>query len=680
MAWEMKNAASRLLCLLLTLLLLTPALPVRAEGLYGDASGHWAEAALLRAVGEGLLVGSGDKLAPDGAVSRAQAAVILNRVLGAEEAADLTGKTDVPVTAWYYDAMAKAVSLGYLTVPRAAVMERAMTRQEMFAVLAAAFSLNLAETDETALAAFSDGSGLTGAFRRAAASLCGQGLLAGSGGRLRPGDKATRAEFVTLLYRITDTFAVAGCGETAPALKAGESAVLRCDELTSLTADGAQATVVFAQRAGDAYLSQPASQVIVGPGGGTVTVAGSVKRLDVTGAGRTVAITGFVEKLIVGADAQVTVTGAVGQLIAAADCTVTGTGRVNSAEVRVPTAALAVCPGGYARLGGVEAALDAPQTLAAGEKLTVTAALKNAPAGAVCGYTWFVGGTAAESGVVPDDGKLTYTPTVAYSAHMADTMALGLLLTVRTDGALESRYFTASVQLQNYPASHYYGADAARVLDLVTTYQYPTAVLYDGWLYADSALRTRTRYVPAGTEAVCVSSEGSSAAQLRLTDGAVGWISPGSIRCAAGNCTRSEDYAAADKEIWVNAKDYTSATDSLVWVSLSCQKVNVFTRGTGGWELCRTFSCASGANASPTPTGSYAISYHQTRWDYGSYWCGPITGFYGGYAFHSWLNRPDGSAYNHALGQPVSHGCIRMEDAGAQYLYTLPMNTRVVVF
>lgn len=701
----MEKTASKLLCLLLAILTFASSMPAHAENVgFAGAEDHWAYQTLSRAVSDGVVSGGGG-LDPDGAVNRAQAAVIINHVLGADKSADLTGRTDVPPSAWYYGDMAKAVFLGYLTVPKAALMIRAMTRQEMFAVLSGAFSLNRAQADEAALSAFSDASAMTGAFRTAAASLYGEGFLTGSGGALRPNEKATRAEFLTLLYKITDSFKIVGCVETDAALAAGESAVLRCNILNSVAASGPCGTVVFAHSSGDVRFGAAADEVIAGSGTGEITLTGKIGRLDVTGAGKRVVVSGDADTVRLSAGAavtidafahvrtlsllpgakgcEVTIDGTVDKLlISDSGCAVSGTGRVNSFDIQSPDNCISVCPGGYSRLSSADVVLAAPEILPAGEKLTVTASIINASGGADAAYAWYADGAKSDSGSTSLSGgvEVDFSPEVKYATRMADTMTVGFALTYASGGALEYRYFSTDIRLENYPLIHYYGEDATRVLNLVTTYQYPTTVRRDSYLCKDCSLQTHLRLIKAGTPAVCTSTVGFSAAQIALSDGTSGWISYGSIANAAKNCTRAEDYSPGDKEVWINVKQYTSATDYLVWVSLSCQKVNVFRRAADVWKLCKAMPCASGANSSPTPTGVYAISYHQPKWDYGSFWCGPITGFEGGYAFHSWLCRPDGSAYDHTMGRPVSHGCVRMEDAGAQYMYTLPMHTRVVVF
>ena len=701
----MKKTSAKLLCLLLAIVTFASSIPAHAEsGGYTDPENHWAYQTLLRAAADGLVSG-GAGLNPDGAVSRAQAAVMINRILGADRAADLTGKTDVPKSAWYYGDMAKAVFLGYLTVPKVALMTRAMTRQEMFAVLSGAFCLNRAHPGEAALSRFSDVSAMAGAFRVSAESLCQAGFLAGSNESLRPNERATRAEFLTLLYKITDSLKIVGCDKTIVELNAGESAVLRCGVLKSVSAPGSCGTVVFAQDTGDVRFGAAADEVIAGSGTGEITLTGKIKQLDVTGAGKHVIISGSADTVYLSAGATVTIDalaqvgtlciqpGAKGcgviidgttdkLIVSASGCTISGTGRVNSFDIQALENSISICPGGYSRLSSAVVDLTAPEILPAGEKLTVTASIKNASVGGDTAYVWSADGTKSDSGSASLSGgaEINFSPVVEYAARMADAMTIGFALTYSCNGALEYRYSTKDIRLENYPLSHYYGADAGRVQNLVTTYQYPTTVRRDSYLCQDCSLKTHLRLIKAGTPAICTSSIGFSAAQITLSDGTVGWISYGSIANAAKNCTRAEDYNHDDKEIWVNVRQYTSATDYLVWVSLSCQKVNVFEKSADGWTLCKVMPCASGANSTPTPTGVYAVSYHQPKWDYGSFWCGPVTGFEGGYAFHSWLRRPDGSAYDLTMGQPVSHGCIRMEDAGAQYMYALPMQTRVIIF
>ncbi|MEY8575029.1 S-layer homology domain-containing protein [Oscillospiraceae bacterium 21-37] len=78
---------------------------------YGDAYGHWAYEALTWAVDNGVMVGtSEDKLNPDGYLTRAQMAAMIDRLFGTYKSADIQclfakaikSTTDFPLgTNWF---------------------------------------------------------------------------------------------------------------------------------------------------------------------------------------------------------------------------------------------------------------------------------------------------------------------------------------------------------------------------------------------------------------------------------------------------------------------------------------------------------------------------------------------------------------------------------------------------
>ena len=79
---------------------------------FSDFPNNWATNALSYAVSNGLLSGDSGKIRANDTLKRAEMAAILNRLAGAVKGASLTGYTDVPATAWYYEDMAKAVQMG----------------------------------------------------------------------------------------------------------------------------------------------------------------------------------------------------------------------------------------------------------------------------------------------------------------------------------------------------------------------------------------------------------------------------------------------------------------------------------------------------------------------------------------------------------------------------------------
>ena len=79
---------------------------------FSDFPNNWATNALSYAVSNGLLSGDSGKIRANDTLKRAEMAAILNRLAGAVKGASLTGYTDVPATAWYYEDMAKTVQMG----------------------------------------------------------------------------------------------------------------------------------------------------------------------------------------------------------------------------------------------------------------------------------------------------------------------------------------------------------------------------------------------------------------------------------------------------------------------------------------------------------------------------------------------------------------------------------------
>lgn len=139
----------------------------------------------------------------------------------------------------------------------------------------------------------------------------------------------------------------------------------------------------------------------------------------------------------------------------------------------------------------------------------------------------------------------------------------------------------------------------------------------------------------------------------------------------------SKKYA---KAIEVNKKGISSKTDYMIWVSKKDFEVNVFTGSNNEWNLVNTFPCSIGAPSSPTVEGQFEYHQYQPKWTYDKYYCGPIMRFYRGYAFHSYLIKYDGTAYDDRLGMRISAGCVRMHPKDIKWMVAnIPMYTKVVV-
>lgn len=125
-----------------------------------------------------------------------------------------------------------------------------------------------------------------------------------------------------------------------------------------------------------------------------------------------------------------------------------------------------------------------------------------------------------------------------------------------------------------------------------------------------------------------------------------------------------------------------SAQGSIGWIDVNIRRQQAIAYSPDG-ELLRRIPISSGANGR-TPTGRYAISRKSAttvsttdprvsmRW---------MSNFNDGIGFHG-IPRKNGVALSTPLGQrAVSHGCIRMSDENAKWIYdNAPIGTRVNVF
>ena len=670
---------------------------------FPDIEGHWAADALGRAVALGLLNGIDGKMLPDNAVKRSEAIVILNRALGADIADSTSGLTGTPQNAWYANDLGKAIHLGLIESNDSRNFDTAATRAEAFVLLARAFVYDRAEAAEDELSAFTDTGSMTDEQRQAAAALVAAGIVNGeTATTLNPQGNLTRAQFVTMLLRIAPNFPVEG--ETAEAQPGGtlvntaeyeladvQSAddyifaadtttvqidgaalsgrvVLKGAEDVLLTAQGNTSIgTLAADPAGTAAINvkngSGVQTLVIAGKGGAVTFDGSVSNIEITASNREIDLSGMqADSLTVtGSGNTITVGDAVGTvsvmggaknntltindnvdtlLAAGVGTKVDGSGKAGTVDVRavnceITLAADTVTENIDKGLDGVAIEMGVPTKVLPGGSLLTQVKFTGVTEEKICSAQWYQDGKPI-AGFGNDNFQLTadkisrHTTYFTFTKDMKTSVTMGFKLTYDnpSTGETEELYVEKTVPIENYSDEWYYERDVNRVLNLVSsTYRgnYTTAYAVNG------------------------------------------------------------DYSKTEKEIWINAKGYSSNSQYLVWINRAYQHVNVFQGSKGNWKMIKSFLVGTGAASTPTPVGVTTVSYKlASGWTTSTYTVRPVVGFYPGtgYAFHSRLCYPGtDTEYDYSAGYPVSHGCIRMYKSDINWIYNnIPVGTTVVIF
>ena len=200
----------------------------------------WYAEAVSAAVDNGLLYGkSATVIDPNGDMTRAEMAAIINRSFGCYVKADISKYADVSKSKWYYDDIAMAVQMGTYNGRSNSTMapDAPISRQEAMTVVARALELDYDAYAKTDLSAFSDRSEISGWAQPYVRAMIGADYIHGRGKILAPMDNITRAEFAQIFANIIGTYITAK-GSYDKDIKG--SVLIRTDdvELKNLIVDG----------------------------------------------------------------------------------------------------------------------------------------------------------------------------------------------------------------------------------------------------------------------------------------------------------------------------------------------------------------------------------------------------------------------------------------------------------
>ena len=200
----------------------------------------WYAEAVSAAVDNGLLYGKSSTIIdPNGDMTRAEMAAIINRSFGCYKTADISQYKDVSKSKWYYKDVALAVQMGTYNGRSSSSMapDAPISRQEAMTVVARALELDYDAYAKTDLSAFSDRSEISNWALPYVRAMVGADYIHGRTKGLEPLDNITRAEFAQIFYNIIGTYIVSK-GTYDKDIKG--SVLIRTDdvELKNLTVDG----------------------------------------------------------------------------------------------------------------------------------------------------------------------------------------------------------------------------------------------------------------------------------------------------------------------------------------------------------------------------------------------------------------------------------------------------------
>jgi len=173
-----------------------------------DKSAWYAEA-VSAAVDNGLLYGkSATIIDPNGDMTRAEMAAIINRSFGCYKTADISQYKDVSKSKWYYKDVALAVQMGTYNGRSSSAMapDSPITRQEAMTVVARALGLDYDSYSKTDLSAFSDRSEISNWALPYVRAMVGADYIHGRTKGLEPLDNITRAEFAQIFHNIIGSY------------------------------------------------------------------------------------------------------------------------------------------------------------------------------------------------------------------------------------------------------------------------------------------------------------------------------------------------------------------------------------------------------------------------------------------------------------------------------------------
>lgn len=669
----------------------TPEEPVIAPGpsgfdQYPDVQDHWAKEYLEKAYNDGLLKGYDDgTMQPDTKITGAQMITILTRVLPTAQSQTVALGDDV----WYKEAASKALALGIISDSDVAGLNDKMLRRQAIVMMADAFQLADADADLTKASKYTDFKTLNNVEKRIFATLVNDGYIQGWENILMLDYDITRAEFITILYRVAEEYLnnaeIADYSQLpAPAVVSGGDVVLnnttvnknvwfntdidsvelnkaggqhmviRGDSLSKLSVKNSQIDkLVIAARSGSVNLDCTGiKDTVVGSGSGIICLKPCGNDVGVTGNGRsvtienkagTVAILGNNNTVVLTSDADVNGLKIYGQnntviigslvnelVVEGKNNNVSGDGTVTKTIKYTKTGTITVAQGEVQEfidegIKDMTASVSVASKVSPGAYMVAKLNLTKAPADKTVEVVWYVNGAKS----VTEQVSLPASKDIVLNYYVPYELS-----------APDTYSISAEV--------HYTTADGdAQVVKAPAV----STTVDKSVIYGQVINKVTTTY------------KGNRTTQWAI----------------------DHDLTKQEKEIFVNYKGYSSSSQYLIWVNIGTQHTMVFQGSKGNWKMIRSGLVSTGINDN-TPRGVWQTTYKQSAWVFNTYTVKPVVRFYGGgFAMHSRLYKPGTttllSGNSNGIGYPLSHGCVRMQKEDIEWIYAnVPNGTTVVVY
>ena len=170
-----------------------------------DTKGHWAHDTILKCAEYGLVAGNNGYYMPNKPIKRGDLAIIIDRMLGLKTVS-YNLFNDLPNDSYYRDAVLRCVAAGYIAGTSANTVspEGFATREQVAVIICRMFNI---DTSYYGYTSFADDAKIGAWAKPSVAAVKRLGyMVGGNNNQFNPKSNITRAELITLINNIANTY------------------------------------------------------------------------------------------------------------------------------------------------------------------------------------------------------------------------------------------------------------------------------------------------------------------------------------------------------------------------------------------------------------------------------------------------------------------------------------------